>query len=86
MATKYKAINRHEQDASKGICVFSILNCSTTRRDSRGRGDAFYEALAWRGLEFENARDWSNLPQTEKERISKLGSRVEKFSRNAPCN
>lgn len=47
--------------------------------------DAFYEALAWRGLQYEKVKDWTNLPQTEKERISKLGGRVEKFSRNAPC-
>ncbi|WP_310595494.1 hypothetical protein [Flavobacterium sp.] len=47
--------------------------------------DAFYEALAWRGLEYENVKDWTNLPQTEKERISNLGKRVENFSRNAPC-
>ena len=47
--------------------------------------DAFYEALAWRGLEYENVKDWQNLPPTEKERISKLGDRVENFSRNAPC-
>jgi hypothetical protein len=47
--------------------------------------DAFYEALAWKGLEYENVKDWSNLPPAEKERISKLGDRVNNFSRNAPC-
>lgn len=47
--------------------------------------DAFYEALAWSGLQEEGVKDWANLPQEEKERITNLGNRVNGFSRNAPC-
>ena len=47
--------------------------------------DAFYEALAWRGLQYENVKDWQKQTPAEKERISKLGDRVQNFSKNAPC-
>ncbi|KUJ60871.1 hypothetical protein AR687_15815 [Flavobacteriaceae bacterium CRH] len=47
--------------------------------------DAFYEALAWGGLKFENVKAWTDLTDDKKAAIENLASRATKLSKMVPC-
>jgi hypothetical protein len=47
--------------------------------------DAFYEALAWSGLQDNNVKAWTNLSPEQRQAINNLASRVTKMSRTVAC-
>ncbi|MRX41744.1 hypothetical protein GJU43_20880 [Flavobacterium sp. LC2016-23] len=47
--------------------------------------DAFYEALAWGGLQDANVKAWTDLPEDKKAAIKALANRVPMLSKAAPC-
>ncbi|WP_426485382.1 hypothetical protein [Flavobacterium sp. 2] len=48
--------------------------------------DAFYEAMAWRGLKENNIKEWTDLTEAKKEEITRLASRATILSKMTPCN
>jgi len=50
-----------------------------------GPSDAFYNALAWGGLQDADVKAWKDLPEDKKAAIKSLASRVTMFTKNAPC-
>ena len=48
--------------------------------------DSFYEAMAWSGLQYENVKDWVDLPDQKKKNIIALASKENAYlTKNAPC-
>ncbi len=48
--------------------------------------DAFYEALAWGGLQDANVKAWTDLPADKKAAIKALATRVPMLSKTVPCS
>jgi hypothetical protein len=48
--------------------------------------DAFYEAMAWGGLQENDVKDWVNLPDEKKKEIIALANKENAYlTKNAPC-